>query len=370
MNAPSNRTHTDLEQRIQRLADKTAASRHIHSVILGVESDDGAVSVRTAAGAVSAADPYFIASITKMFTATIVMQLIDEQRLHLRDRVVDLLPSLDLNGIHRHDGVDHTPDLELHHLLHQTSGLADYFAGGFEDDFKQNRDRRYSIDDILDIARKTEATFPPGDRNGSRSAYSDTNYQLLTAIIEATTDTTYSQTVTERIAKRLGLRDTYVADGTRSRPGESPATLHHKTQALDLPNALASERGAGGIVSTLDDQLRFSAALHHGRLFDPRHTAEMRQWNRIFFPVDYGYGLMRYRLPRWMTGFRTTPELIGHSGSTNSFAFYAPDLGCHIAGTLNQLDNPSRAFKLITKVATIVGKSHNVAEPENSGRSC
>ena len=83
----------------------------------------------------------------------------------------------------------------------------------------------------------------------------------------------------------------------------------------------------------------------------------MRKWNRIFFPLDYGYGLMRYQLPRWMTGFRRAPELIGHSGSTNSFAFHAPDLRCHIVGTLNQLDNPARAFKLITKVAMLVRTS-------------
>lgn len=60
------------------------------------------------------------------------MQLIDEQRLDLSGRLVDLLPDLDLVGRHRHEGTDRTGDLEVHHLLHQTSGLADYFAGGLE----------------------------------------------------------------------------------------------------------------------------------------------------------------------------------------------------------------------------------------------
>ncbi|MGH1491752.1 MAG: serine hydrolase domain-containing protein [Acidimicrobiales bacterium] len=355
----NNTTHIDLEQRIQSLANHTARSRHINSLVLGVETDDGAISVRAAAGAASQQDPYFIASITKMFTATIVMQLIDEKRLRLDDRVVELLAHLDLTGLHRFNGIDHTTNIEVDHLLHQTSGLADYFAGGLEEDFKHNRDRRYAVEDIVDIARTSEANFPPGDRDGRRSAYSDTNYQLLTAIIEAATGATYGETVNERIAVPLGLESTYVTRHEPMPEGRPPLPLYHKGQVLDLPQALASERGAGGVVSTLDDQLRFSAAFHQGRLFDPHHSAETRRWNRIFFPVDYGYGLMRYRLPRAMTGFRRTPELVGHSGATNSFTFYAPELSCHIVGTLNQLDNPSRAFRLITKLAHTVRKTQS-----------
>lgn len=347
---PRNPAQPELTERLQDLVDRAAASRHVHSAMLGVCSDDGSINVSTAAGTAQPDDAYYIASITKSVTAAIVMQLTDEQRLHLSDRIVDLLPDLDLAGIHRHDGTDHTDDLEVHHLLHQTSGLADYFADGLEEDIKQNRDRSYDVADVVDIARTKGANFPPGDRNGTRSAYSDTNYQLLTAIIETITGNAYGQAVHTRIAGPLGLEGTYVA-GDALQSSADPLTLHHQGQPLDLRRAIASERGAGGIVSTLDDQLRFSAAYHKGQLFDPRHIAEMRRWNRLFFPVDYGYGVMRYRLPRWMTGFRQLPELIGHSGATNSFTFYAPDLGCHIAGTLNDLDKPARAFKLMMKVA-------------------
>ncbi len=358
MNARSSLAQPDLVGRLQDLADSAADKGHIQSTMLGVQSDDGSINVRVAAGAAEPADAYFIASITKMFTATIIMQLVDEQRLHLSDRVMGLLPDLDLVGLHRHDGSDHTGELDVRYLLHQTSGLADYFAGGLEEDFKQNRDRAYDVADIVNIARTKGANFPPGDRNDRRSAYSDTNYQLLTAIIEATTGTTYAEAVHQRIAAPFGLTGTYVTGDESHSPGNPPQRLHHKGQPLDLGRALASERGAGGIVSTLDDQLRFSAAYHHGQLFDLRHIAEMHRWNRLFFPIDYGYGIMRYRLPRWMTGFRQLPELIGHSGATNSFTFYAPDLGCHIVGTLNDLDKPARAFKLMMKVANALRQAN------------
>ncbi|MEL7208634.1 MAG: serine hydrolase domain-containing protein, partial [Actinomycetota bacterium] len=173
MSRHHNPTHAQLDERIHDLVDRVVASRHIYSAMVGVTTDDGAISIRAAAGAASTTDAYFIASITKMFTASIVMQLIDEQRLRLSDRVVDLLPDLDLTGIHHTKGTDHTSELEVHHLLHQTSGLADYFADGFVEDFKHNRDLAYTVADVVDIARTTGANFPPGDRNGRRSAYSD-----------------------------------------------------------------------------------------------------------------------------------------------------------------------------------------------------
>ena len=352
------RTHdpSQLNDHIQQLVDG-AASGHIRSVVLGVQSDDGSVRIRAAAGAAKPDDAYYIASISKIITASMVMQLVDEGRLDLSHRVVDLLPHLRLDGVHRHDGTDHTERLEARHLLHQTSGLADYFAGGFEDDFKANRDRPYTVADVVDIARGNDANFPPGDRDGRRSAYSDTNYQLLTAIIENVTGDTYGDAVQKRIAAPLGLEHTYVEGDVPTSSSSRPVPLRHNGRPLDLRQALASERGAGGIISTLDDQLQFSAAYHQGRLFDSAHADEMQRWNRLFFPVDYGYGVMRYRLPRWVTGFRQLPELIGHAGASNSFTFFVPELGCHIAGTLNDLDNPSRAFKLMMKVVGTIRKA-------------
>ncbi len=343
--------------RLRHLVDRAAAHRHVHGLVVGVESDDGSIRARLASGDAGPGDAYHIASITKMFTASVIMQLIDEGHLRLEDRVVGLLPDLDLTGLHRHDDLDATDGIEVHHLLHQTSGLADYFVGGLQEDFVRGRDRRYAIEDIIDIARSAGAEFQPGDRQGHRSSYSDTNYQLLTAIVEAITGLSYGEAVHDRITQPLGLTNTYVStDGAEPR-APVPLPLHHKHQVLALPNALASEQGAGGIVSTLDDQIQFLRAYHDGQLFDPGHQERMRQWNRIFFPIDYGYGVMRYQLPRWMTGRRASPQLIGHSGSTGSFAFSAPAASLHIVGTFNQLDKPARPFRLMTRIVDLVAST-------------
>lgn len=342
----------ELDRRIRRLADRTARGRHLPGVLLGVASDDGDLTVLDAAGEASTGDRYMIASISKLFTTAIVRQLVDEHRLRLDDRVVDLVSGLDLDGLHRHGDVDRTDALRVHHLLDQTSGLADYFDGGVQEELRSGGDRAYSITDVVGIARTNGAEFAPGDRGGRRAAYSDTNFLLLTAVIEAVTGGTYAAAVAQRITAPLGLADTVVFEGT-DLGGVLP--VHEGPRPLSFPLALASEQGAGGIVSTLDDQLRFSRAFHGGALFEQRDDAVT--WNRVFPFVDYGAGTMRYQLPRWVSGRRAFPELIGHSGVTGSFLFHSAELGIHLAGTVNQGDSPARPYRLLPRLVAEVRRA-------------
>ncbi len=341
-----------LAERLETLADRTARGRHVHGLLLAVAADDGA-ACRAAGGDADLEAPYFVASISKMYTAAIIGQLVDRQQLRYDDLVVDLLPDLDLRGLHRLDGVDATSRLCVRHLLDQTSGIADYFiAGGIEKDLAAGNDRSYGIADVVDLARQAGPEFAPGDRDGGRAGYSDTNYLLLTAIIEAVTGDTYATAVQRRIATPLGLTRTYVYDG-RDTAGILP--IHHRNSLTSFPHALASEQGAGGLVSTLDEQVRFSRAFHGGELFD----LERPRFNRVFFNVDYGGGTMRFQVPRWMMLGARMPELIGHSGWTGSFLFHSRELGVHLAGTFNQIDSPVRPFRLLPKLTRIVEAAHD-----------
>ena len=100
---------------------------------------------------------------------------------------------------------------------------------------------------------------------------------------------------------------------------------------------MASVQADGGIVSTLDDGLTFLEAFFAGRLFPPALLAEMqRDWHRIFYPLEYGTGIMRFQLPRAMTGFRRVPAFIGHSGASGTVMFACPDRGLTVVGTVNQ----------------------------------
>lgn len=337
----------DTAQKLQALIDKESRKANTHGVLLGVQSADRQVNFQGAAGVATPDSPYFIASVTKMFTATVIMQLVDEGRLDLDAPITDYLPGELLAGIHVYEGVDYSHQFKVYQLIHQTSGLADYFEGRLAEDFKQNHDRAYTVPDVLAIARQGSPTAAP---DSGKSHYSDTNYQLLGAIIEANTEQGLADVFQARIFDRLGLTDTYLFDCNQPRL-VTPLPLYFGYNRLSLPLALTSERGAGGVVSTLADNLTFLRAYFDGYLFAQTHFERMYQWNALFFPMQYGYGLMRFKLPRWMTLFRDTPEFIGHSGSSGSFAFFAPRQKLYIAGTFNQFDKPSRPFNFMLKVA-------------------
>jgi D-alanyl-D-alanine carboxypeptidase len=339
----------NITRKLQTLIDKEYRHQPTHSVLLGVQSGDGQINFQGAAGDASPDSLYFIASITKMFTATIIMQLVDEGQLDLDAPIQQYLPRLQLDGIHSYEGFDYSKQLKVYQLIHQTSGLADYYEDGFIEDFKNNRDRAYDLNDVLTMVRDLKPSNAP---DSGKSYYSDTNYQLLGAIIESITENPLAQVFQNRIFEPFQLNHTYVFNHPLQR--NAPMPLYNKTQRLDVPLALSSMAPDGGIVSNLSDSLTFLKAYFDGKLFDAKHFERMTQWNALFFPIQYGYGLMRYKLPRFMTLFQKTPEFIGHSGSSGSFAFYTPDNDLYLVGTFNQIDKPARPFNFMMKVAAAV----------------
>jgi CubicO group peptidase (beta-lactamase class C family) len=335
---------------LDKLLVKEAEKPYTNSVLLGVQSGDRRIDFRGAAGHASVDNPYFLASVTKTFTATVLFQLVDEGRLDLSDRIQTYLHHLPLEGIHVLRGRDYSPELKVYQLVHQTSGLADYFADGLVKDFEQNRDHAYSVTDVLEIVRGKSPFAAP---DSGRSHYSDTNYQLLGALIEVVTERSLAEVFRDRIFDRLEMADTYLFDIDLPRQVE-PTPFYFRDTPLSLPSAMTSERGAGGAVSSVDDTLRFLRAYFGGELFDARHFGRIKEWNRMFFPMEYGYGLWRFNLPRWITLFRKTPELIGHAGVNGAMAFYNPEHDLYVVGTLNQLDKPARQFSFMPKVVGAV----------------
>ena len=338
----------ELTQSLQALIDKEAGKSNTHGIILRVASYGGRVDFKGSAGAATPDTRFPIASITKMYTAALIMQLVDERHVTLDQTVQSLLPGIDLTGLHVVRGVDYGPALTVRQLLHQTSGLADYYESDLAHDLKQGKDRSYDLGDVLQM---TKALPPPAAPESGRSHYSDTNYQLLGAVLEAVTGLSYDQALQDRICEPLGLKHTGVLQGA-----DIGMPLYHKDRRLDVPLILKSMTSDGGIISTIDELLVFQRAFMDGRLFTPESAAQMRQWNRLFFPIQYGYGLMQIKLPLWMTLFRATPELIGHSGASGSFAFYVPDTATYILGSFNQTDAPRRPVGFMLKTLAMVAK--------------
>ena len=204
---------------------------------------------------------YYLASITKMYTAVVDLQLAREGTLDLAAPIGDYLPSELAGGLHVVDGTDRGPAITVEQLLFQTSGLADYFAGkhkgepSLEEALNAGSDRALTIEDISALARTLRPRFAPGAGGARKAHYSDTNYALLGEIIAAVTGVPVAAAFAQRIFGPLSLQDTFVFDHTQSQP--TPAVVWHKDVALDIPLAMSSFPADGGIVATLGDSLRF-----------------------------------------------------------------------------------------------------------------
>jgi len=238
--------------------------------------------------------------------------------------------------------------------------VADYFeqkpqhGDSYQETVLRDGDRPITFDEIITIVRNDlKPRFPPGE--AKKAYYNDTNYQLLGRIIESIEGKPLAEVFDRFIFTPLELPDTYVftLESRQSRPPILP--FYYGNKVLDIPGTMSSFAPDGGIVSNLRDSLVFLRAFFDGLLFSKEYLDSMYQWRRIFYPFQYGYGLMRFKMSRLMSPFKPSPELIGHSGSTASFLFYCPVKDLYLSGTLNQLKETGRPFRLMLQVINAAG---------------
>lgn len=124
------------------------------------------------------------------------------------------------------------------------------------------------------------------------------------------------------------------------------------TQPVVIPQAMASVRAGGGIVSSALDGIAFLQAFMTGRLFPAEYLGEMQQkWNPIFPPLEYGMGIMRFALPGYYTLFKRVPAMVGHSGASGAVLFHIPELDLYVSGTINQIKKRSLSYNLMARLA-------------------
>ncbi|MGI5426744.1 serine hydrolase domain-containing protein [Streptomyces sp. CA-179760] len=255
-----------------------------------------------------------IASVTKTFTATVLLRLEAEGKLSLDDSVATWLPGV----VH---GKGYRPrHITVRHLLNHTSGIFDYnMDEGFRakyagDEFDRNRHVRWSPKDLVDIALAHPPNFQPeqGSRPGrpGKWDYSDTNYVLAGMIVEKATGRSYGHEVERLVIRPLGLRGTSVPGASPRLP--SPHARHYSTLFEDGPEVEVRDvtefsptvaYSAGQMISTVGDVNTFLSRLLAGELLPP---AQQRQLLDAV-PVDgdkghggpedvYGLGLRHFKL--------------------------------------------------------------------------
>ena len=293
-----------VDTRLTRLLERTVARGRVHHVNLAIFGGDG----RHWSGAAGAADavgtplrldtPFFIASITKRFIITLVLQAHERGELHLDAPVTTYLPAWVTDGLHVYRGRDHTGAITVRHLASHTSGLPDHFekprkGRSLFADLEADNDRAWTFEDVVRMVKEDHRPhFAPQDLTATRqrARYSDTGFQLLIRTLETVTGSTYAHLLTERIIEPLGLAHTWLPDQTEPlAPTSAPSALFAGDRPLDLPRMIAA---SNDLMSTNQDLLHFQRALLAGSTFRDASTlallTERANLLRNAFPLRYG----------------------------------------------------------------------------------
>ena len=91
------------------------------------------------------------------------------------------------------------------------------------------------------------------------------------------------------------------------------------------------------MIRTNTELMAVLRAFFNGGLFDPAHITDPVFRPIQFVPLRYGSGMMRLAVPRVLSPLVPAPEIVGHSGTTGSFAFYCPSKDAYVCGTINQI---------------------------------
>ena len=334
------------EQRIRRLIEKGAADRRTGEVLWRVVAPDGSLDV--AHGDLDR--PFFIASVSKLFTVVCLAQLRVEGRLDWDAPIAGYLPDLDLGGLAVENGRDVSAEITVREVMSHTAGLADYFEGS-RPDGPTTLERALQSDFGWGEAEVIEWTRAMTPARRGRGLYSDTGFQLLDGVVERLDGRSFAESVRARITEPLGLDHTYVFTTDTLDRFDEMAVIRYGDRDLRLPLLLASCGGQGAVVSTLRDGVTFLQAFFDGRLFDAGlHDEMLTDWHRIFSPLEYGTGVMRFRLPAVFTGFRSY-EFQGHSGASGVVWYRDARSGTLVVGTVNQLKQRQLPYQLMIRTA-------------------
>ena len=250
---------------------------------------------------------YGFGSITKTFVAAIVLQLVEENKLSLEDKIerwLDKYPNID-------------PNITVHQLLDHTSGLDNYIKNKhFWSDVEANLDRVWSPEEILKYVASPSA--PPGD--GTR--YSNTNYILLGLIIEAVTGNPVEQELEDRIIGPLSLNST-------SLPKSNFEPQRWANSTVPSSSLYSAVWTAGALASTSRDVAKWGHTLFSGSFLQATSLERMlvfrdKQIGRSRVPMGMGvWDLSGGEVVAWGHGGRLDPFL--------SRMFYLPKLKLSVA---------------------------------------
>jgi CubicO group peptidase (beta-lactamase class C family) len=245
-----------------------------------------------------------IGSVTKQFTAAAILQLAEEGKISLDDKLSTYIP-----GFARGDSIT------IHTMLIHTSGLKDYehdqsFLGYAESLILTKTP--HLQDSLINYFRNNPYDFPVG----SKWSYSNTGYYLLGCIIEKLSGLSFSDYVEKHIIQKAGLENTFVNRWDTIVPNRARGYIERNGKwenagymSMEIPFS------AGSILSTTEDLYKWNKALFSNKIIN-RSSVELMTTPHTPSPIlgNYAYGL-------FVDEFSGHPR-IGHPGGIYGFASY------------------------------------------------
>src|SRR5688572_473314 len=285
-----------LDQFFDRLAEKNKAmgsltiakdGNVIYSRAIGYSQING-----TEKKPVTAASRFRLGSVTKTFTATMTLQLVEEGKLKLTDTLDKFLPQ-----------VPNAEKITIEQILGHRSGIPNVRRERGDSQIKVST-IPMTRDEVLAMIVKATPDFEPG----TKRSYSNAGYFVLGLILEKITGKSYAEVLQEKIASKIGLKDTYLATGNIDVNKNEALTYIHiggdwKPVTETHPSILFS---AGAIVSTPADMAKFIQALFEAKLVS-RETLDQMKTMRD----GAGFGMITFKL--------AGKTFYGHGGAADNY---------------------------------------------------
>ncbi len=268
---------------------------------------------------------FMIASITKQFTALLILQLVAENKLELHKPISIYLPDYPKENGNQ---------ITIHHLLTHSSGLGN-------SDEKHNKPK-----DMVRQFAEIPLKFPPGER----FEYSNSGYTLLGYIIETITKKSYEDVLKDKIFKPLNMKSSGFYKHRPIIKNMSSGYYRWYGNYFDEDHSdESSAYAAGAIYSTVEDMFLWDQAVNTETLLPEKYLELLFEKHIVDSNAHYGYGWELRDKPIGNTS--ETVETIGHSGSIGGFRSLYTKIPSHDASII-LLNNTSHSFR--TAITTAI----------------
>ena len=276
---------------------------------------------------------YRIGSITKTFTSALVLKAVEERKLQLTDKLSKYYPT-----------VKNADKITIEDLLYHRSGIHSFTD---DDDYLSWSTQPKSREELVKIISKGESEFEPG----SKFSYSNPNFILLSFILEDVYKKSYADLLQEKIIKPVGLVNTFFGQTIHSKNNECYSYSFNNGWVKESETNTSIPMGAGGIVSTSSDLIKFIEALFSGKIISEKSLDQMTALKDHF-----GMGIFQIPFGE-MKG-------LGHSGAIDGFSsmlMYFPEKKVSFA-LISNGDNYNNNAISIAVLSAVFNKPYDIPD--------